>query len=132
MNEYDDDDDEDAFRPGVAPTRQQTLAMRIGLLMQNIRAARNLPQREFAALVGVSQRTVCRFERGGGNPSIALVERMFGFHEVRLDVHQEPPRTTTLVIGERTLRVRPLPDVEASHADVARVMRRVRARGEVG
>jgi hypothetical protein len=87
-------------------------------------------ERDLPGYAKVFERAVCKrwndFDFGPVDPREPGPMRwLLGFHEVRLDVHQELPRTTTLVVGERTLRVQPLPDVEA--ADVARVMRRVRA-----
>jgi transcriptional regulator with XRE-family HTH domain len=53
---------------------------------------------------------------------------MVGYDEVRLEVCRTPPAAVTVCCGDRRLRVRLLSDIERDHADVRRLMRRVRAR----
>ena len=64
--------------PGVLASYWQVPeAARVGLLMQNVRAACTLSQAQLGGRAGVSQHSVSRFERGAGNPSTATIERLF-------------------------------------------------------
>jgi transcriptional regulator with XRE-family HTH domain len=53
---------------------------------------------------------------------------MLGGCEVHVEVVDRMPATVMVTVGKRYLRVRVLTDIEATYPDVARVMRRVRAR----
>jgi transcriptional regulator with XRE-family HTH domain len=53
---------------------------------------------------------------------------LLGLCEVRLEIVDSLPAALDITVGGRTLPVRPLADIEARYADVARLMKRTRTR----
>lgn len=56
---------------------------------------------------------------------------MTGHGEIRARLVTEPVFTVPIAIGETTLAVRPLADVERDGPEIARILRRMRARQRV-
>lgn len=55
---------------------------------------------------------------------------MIGAHEMRMELRDDAPSSSVVVrVGEREVRVLPLPAIEAAYPDIGRVMERVRALG---
>lgn len=58
-------------------------------MVRRVRRILDVSQRGLAALLGVSQSVVARWETGRTSPRVAVVERLFGLARLRVTVHDE-------------------------------------------
>ncbi|WP_238019854.1 helix-turn-helix transcriptional regulator [Dactylosporangium sp. AC04546] len=94
MPAAEDDDVYDHIDDRVAaPRRPESLAARIGELVQAARARHNLTQAELAARAAVSQGAISKLERGSSVLTTALIERVFAALDLQLRVETEPAGT---------------------------------------
>ncbi len=60
--------------------------------LRMMRAIAGTTQAEYAKLAGVSPRILMEFERGGGNPTVATLEKLFAPFGVELTLRRAPSR----------------------------------------
>lgn len=57
-------------------------AQKVGNLIRRLRSERNLTQRELGGLLGITDKTVSKWERGRGIPDISMIAGLAGLFEV--------------------------------------------------
>ena len=84
--------------------------IKIGAFLKELRKEKNLTQEQFAEQLGVSSRTVSRWETGTNMPDISLITEIADFYDV--DVRE-------LIEGERRNMNEEIKDVAIKMADYA-------------